>query len=153
MSPARRIHLEAMRTHVSEASVLRPDVSKWSVGMHVHHCCLAMIGVCDSLLASEPPPPHTGFSLVTSAIFLTGRIPRGRGKSPAQVLPREGIEPEELADLLDQSEQRIELVAAAPPDQWFRHFAFGVMDRDRTLRFLQIHNQHHLRIVQDILGA
>ncbi len=153
MNKVADLGLGELRRCASEASVLRPEVSKWSVGMHVHHCCLAMIGVCDSLVASEPPPPRSGFSLITSAIFLTGRIPRGRGKSPEQVLPREGIEPDELAHLLDQAERGIRMVREARADRWFRHFAFGVLDRDRTLRFLQIHNRHHLRIAHDILRA
>jgi hypothetical protein len=28
-----------------------------------------------------------------------------------------------------------------------------VLDRDKSLRFLAVHNAHHLRLVGDILGA
>ncbi|MBT8479077.1 MAG: hypothetical protein KJO06_09175, partial [Gemmatimonadetes bacterium] len=88
--------LDELRSFVSRAEVLVPQVSKWSAGMHIHHCCLATIGVCESLVASEPPLPRSRFSLVTSAIFLTGRIPRGRGQSPEQVIPRAEVTVAEL---------------------------------------------------------
>jgi hypothetical protein len=150
---SRHAGLDELKKFIPRADVLVPDVSKWSVGMHVQHCCLATIAVCDSLVASEPPVPRSSFSLVTSAIFLTGRIPRGRGKSPEQAIPREDIWTNELEGLLLDAERRLEAARQASRDQWFRHFAFGVLDRDRTLKFIGIHNRHHARIVQDILRA
>jgi len=145
--------LDVLKGFIPKADVVAPDVSKWSVGMHVQHCCLATIAVCDSLVASVPPVPRSSFSLVTSAIFLTGRIPRGRGKSPEQAIPRDEMWTNELEGLLLDSERRLDAACQASPDQWFRHFAFGVLDRDRTLKFIGIHNRHHARIVQDILRA
>lgn len=145
--------LDVLKSFVPRADVVAPDVSKWSVGMHVQHCCLATIAVCESLVASEPPVPRSSFSLVTSAIFLTGRIPRGRGKSPEQAIPREEIWTNEMEGLLLESERRIEEARQVSRDHWYRHFAFGVLDRDRTLKFLGIHNRHHARIVQDIMRA
>jgi len=145
--------LAELRGFVPDSAVLVPDVSQWSVGMHVQHCCLATIGVCQSLIASKPPVPPSGFSLVTSAVFLTGRIPRGRGKSPEQAIPRDAIWTNEMEGLLQESERRFQEACQASPNQWFRHFAFGVLDRDRTLKFIGIHNRHHARIVHDILRA
>ena len=92
--------LDVLKSFVPKADVVAPEVSKWSVGMHVQHCCLATIAVCESLVASEPPVPRSSFSLVTSAIFLTGRIPRGRGKSPEQAIPRDEIWTNEMEGLL-----------------------------------------------------
>ena len=149
----RQAGLDVLKRFIPKADVKAPDVSQWSVGMHVQHCCLATIAVCDSLVASVPPVPRSGFSLVTSAIFLTRRIPRGRGKSPEQAIPREEIWTNELEGLLLDAERRLAAAHQASPDQWFRHFAFGVLNRDRTLKFLGIHNRHHARIVQDILRA
>jgi hypothetical protein len=145
--------IEALRRVVARAHVRAPEVSKWSVGMHIHHLCLAMDGVCDLLLASEPPPPRVGTSILTTAVLLIGRIPRGRAESPDQVIPTPGISTESLRSMLDDSTERLSAIAVADPGQWFRHFAFGVLNRDRTLKFLRIHNRHHLRIIADILEA
>jgi hypothetical protein len=121
--------------------------------MHIEHVCLAMIEVSRSLVASEPPAPRSRFNLLASAILTLGRIPRGRARSPEPALPKQGAGSDELNELLNESEAWLARAEAASPDQWFEHFAFGVLRRDRTLRFLEVHNRHHLRIVRDILRA
>ena len=146
--------LEDLRTSVASAAALRvPAVSEWSIGMHVHHCCLGMIEICHSLIASTPPPPRSGFSLKRSLVFFSGRIPRGRFRSPDIVVPKEDISPAELRTLLDQSERILAEVDDLDPKTWFRHPAFGVLDRDKTLRLILIHNRHHLRTISDIVAA
>jgi len=69
------------------------------------------------------------------------------------VLPRQDVSPAELWTLLDQSERILTEVHELDPKTWFRHSAFGVLDRDKTLRFILIHNRHHLRIISDIVAA
>lgn len=145
--------LDDLRALVPEAAVQVPAISGWSVGMHIEHVCLAMIEVCRSLLASELPAPASGFRPLTWLVLTTGRIPRGRAKSPEPALPKQGVEAGELTALLDECSDWLGRAAAASPDQWFEHFVFGVLKRDRTLRFLEVHNRHHLRIAGDILRA
>ncbi len=145
--------VEDLRTSVPSAALRAPAVSEWSIGMHVHHCCLAMIRVCQSLTASTPPPLRSRFSLVTTIVFSSGRIPRGRGRSPDVALPRQDVSPAELRTLLDQCERLLIEAPDLDPKTWFRHFAFGVLDRDKALRFIHIHNRHHLRIISDIMAA
>ncbi len=145
--------LEDLRTSVASAALQAPAVSEWSIGMHVHHCCLAMVGFCQSLIASTPPIPRSRFSLVTAVVFSSGRIPRGRGRSPDAGLPRQDVSPAELWTLLDQSERILTEVHDLDPKTWCRHAVFGVLDRDKTLRFILIHNRHHLRIISDIVAA
>lgn len=145
--------LENLRTSVASAAVRAPAVSQWSIGMHVHHCCLAMIEICQSLIASTPPAPRSRFSLLTALVFSSGRMPRGRGRSPDEVLPRQEVSTVELEVLLDRSDLLLTEVHDLDPKTWFRHFVFGVLDRDKTVRLMLIHNRHHLRIISDIVKA
>jgi hypothetical protein len=145
------VGLDDLRSALKDADVRALDVSQWTVGMHVHHCCLGMIGVCKALIASSPPAPPARFSMAASYVFLTGRIPRGRGKAAEAVTPRPGTPPEEIMPLLDESERLLARARELDRGAWFKHFAFGVLERDRALRFTTIHNRHHLRIVADIL--
>jgi len=145
--------LDELRFHTPFAHVHAPDVSKWSIGMHIQHCAMVMNGVCRALNQSNPPAPKTKFSPVSSIIFLTGRIPRGRGRAPDVVIPSQSVTPTVLTDLLAESESWMERVSQLDPDAWFEHFAFGVLNRNKTIRFLGIHNRHHLRIVTDIADA
>lgn len=145
--------LTELRGYVPQAETRVADVSGWSVGMHIHHLNLAMIGVCRSLAASDPPVPPSPFNPLRAMVLTSGWIPRGRGKSPEAAVPTDGIAEPELEAMLDESERLLEASRALPSDHWYRHFAFGVLDRDRTLKFIRIHNRHHLRIVRDILRA
>ena len=145
--------LHDLRQSVDHADVSVASVSHWSVGMQVHHCCLVMIGICQALIDSKPPPPTTGWSMVTSIVFLSGRIPRGRCKAPEVALPRQDISKEELRSLLDRSRQLSKEAGELDRDRWFKHFAFGIHDRDKSLKLLRIHNRHHLRIIADIVAA
>ncbi len=140
-----------LRTSVASAALRAPAVSEWSIGMHVHHCGLAMMRVCQSLVASTPPTPRSRFSFLTAIVFLSGRIQRGCGRSPDVVLPRQDVSPAELLTLLDRAERILTEAHDLDPKAWFRHFVFGVLGRNKTLRFIRIHNRHHLRIISDIV--
>jgi len=145
--------LSDLRSSVERAALSGPGVSAWSVGMHIHHCCLAMIGICQSLVDSTPPPPRSQWSPITSLVFLSGRIPRGRGKSPDVAVPRQDVSQDELFRLLDRSEQILVEASQLDSGTWYRHFAFDVLDRDKSLKLIRIHNRHHLRIIADITAA
>ena len=80
-------------------------------------------------------------------------MPRGRGRSPDVALPSQDISPAELYSLLDQSDQILTEVHDLDPKTWSRHPFFGVLDRDKTLRFIRIHNRHHLKIIADIVAT
>jgi hypothetical protein len=144
--------LDDLRNSLEQARLIVPAVSDWSVGMHVHHCCLAMIEIWDELIASTPPPPHSRWSLRTAVLFLSGRIPRGRDRSPEVAIPQHDVSKEELLSLLERCQQIVTDVRRLDPGAWFRHFAFGVLDRDKAFKFIRIHNRHHLRIIADIVG-
>jgi len=143
---------EKLRGSIARADTCARSVSEWSVGMHVHHCALAGIEICKSLEASTPPPPRSGLSVVGRLVFSIGRIPRGRGKAPEAVVPTQEITPAELVALLDEAERRLEAARKLDRKTWFEHFAFGVLDRDKAIQLIGIHNRHHLRIIADILA-
>ncbi len=147
------VHVADLRAAVANADVVATDVSAWSVGMHVHHCGRAMSQICDALGASKPPPPPSKIGLVPSMILRAGRIPRGKGKASASILPREDVTPVELGALLDDCERKLADAVRLDQQAWFRHPVFGTLDRDGALRFVGIHNRHHVRIIEDILAA
>lgn len=85
-------------------------------------------------------------------ILLTGIIPRGRGKSPNAATPNEQTTESELRELLAETNQSVQKAAESDCDCWWEHFAFGIMKRDAALKFVEIHNKHHLKIISDILS-
>lgn len=144
--------LKALRATLADAEAHAPSVSAWPVGMHVAHCCLATNEICRSLLDAGAPAP--GGPTVAGRLCLTfGRIPRGRGRAPESVRPPSDVRREDLPAALDESGRLLVEALGADPRAWYRHFVFGVLDRDRSLRFVAVHNRHHLRIIADVVAA
>lgn len=128
-----------------------PSVSKWTVGEHVHHCCLSIKSIVHGLERSTPPPPPSRVSIPRSAVFLVGRIPRGRARSPEPVVPKAPVTQTELLAMIDESVREIARASTFDRRAWIRHPVFGPLHRNDALKFARIHNRHHLRIVADIL--
>jgi hypothetical protein len=146
-------HLDSLRSHVDDAPVRALNVSGWSVGQHLHHCGLAMVGICEELAASTPPMPCVPFSVPRLMVLGTGRIPRGRAKAPESVLPEAEPGVAMVREILDRSQHGLDNAAGLADTAWFNHPFLGPMSRRTTLRFIAIHNRHHLRLIQSIIKA
>lgn len=121
--------------------------------MHVHHCCLVMASIVNGLEKSTPPAPRTVPPVARLAVFTTGKIPRGRAKTSPRGIPPPSGTREELLALIDESVKHLNHAATLAPDTWITHPILGPLRRDDALKFIRIHNRHHLRIVADILSA
>lgn len=98
------------------------------------------------------PNSYTSDFNFTRAILLTlGVFPRGRAKAPKIVLPPEVITTDALYHQLENAYKSIEEVAALSKDAHFKHYRFGTLSKKQTIRFLEIHTKHHVKIIRDIL--
>lgn len=143
--------LEQLRGAVADAGTAAPAVSSWSVGEHIHHCCLSMIGISKSLRKSTTPMPRAQPTVPRIAVLRFGFIPRGRARSPSFVVPIPSVPPAELQAMLQQSTELLGMAHALERSAWFAHPFLGPMNRDQALKFVLVHNRHHLKIVADIL--
>jgi hypothetical protein len=119
--------------------------------MQIEHTLLATIGILQAVVGSQPCTEKVKKSFLRRLIFLTGIIPRGRGKSPEAAVPKEQATESELRDLLVKTNEAVQKATESHTDCWWDHFAFGVLKKDDALRFVRIHNNHHLKIISDIL--
>ena len=145
--------LTKLNNHIPRWAVKNEKVSKWTVGMQIEHCLLGTRGICSALANSKP---HTGKikkGFLRRIIFLTGTIPRGRGRAPSAAIPNEQTTEAGLRELLAEASLSAQKAAESNGDCCWKHFAFGVMKRDDALRFVEIHNRHHLKIISDILST
>ena len=144
--------LNKLNNYILRCSVKNEKVSKWSVGMQVEHCLLGTRRICSALSNSKPYTGKIKKGLLRRIIFLTGIIPRGRGKTPDAAIPDEQTTESGLRELLAEASLSAQKAAESDCDCWWKHFAFGVMKRDEALKFVEIHNKHHLKIISDILS-
>ena len=136
-----------------DVSERRKDtISAWSVGMHIQHLSLAMIGISKALLTVSSPMPPRQFSIPKFFVMTFGIIPRGKGKAPQVTIPERECSKEELRVSLAAAREGMTAALSVPFDRWFQHPLFGPLTRDETLRFVKIHNKHHLKIIREILS-
>jgi len=129
------------------------DLSAWSVGMHIDHCLRVGEAVAAAVEDSVPGKERRTFSLLRLLAFTFNWIPRGRARAPAEVQPDERVGVVELRERLGSSASIMDRLTRTDPAKTFTHFAFGTMGPRQALRFLEVHNTHHEKIIRDILAA
>ena len=67
------------------------------------------------------------------------------------VLPPEQILEVDMQMQLQHAYANLKQLELLPENIFFDHHIFGMLNKQETLRFLEIHTNHHLKIVNDIL--
>lgn len=128
-------------------------ISGWTVGQQIEHVCMTIVRVHKELFSPASLNRKTHLKPLGRAILTVGRIPRGRGKAPAVVRPSDGSTTEQVQAVVLNAKASGAEVANAPEAGTFDHPIFGVLDKKRAIRFLEVHTDHHIRIIKDILDA
>lgn len=131
-------------------------VSAWNVAQHLEHLGITgslTLDTIDSLLGGNGHPQGSP-STMGRLVLLSGRIPRGRGKARPEWFPGDGGR-EAARQRLEAYRLRLPALEADLPRiadsrQASRHAVLGYFNARQWLRFLAIHQQHHLRIIADI---
>lgn len=141
-----------------------PRVSAWSVGQQVDHLSRVGLDVTRALAALVEtgafPDRATGEKTRWFGVVLLrlGWLPRGVAEAPKGVRPSEG-EPastirarcEEIRTRLGELRVRTDALDGARARR--RHPRFGGLTPNAWIRFLAVHQHHHLKIVRDIRRA
>jgi hypothetical protein len=142
------------------------EVSGWSVAQHLEHLMLAdhaVLDRLDELLAGAGAGGANGTGSA-GAINVSGRlvlffnyIPRGSARATTPIQPkstsvapiRAGVA--EVRRRLGGLGDRLGGLRLARGTA--RHLRFGGLDARQWVRFLEVHNHHHLKIVRDVQRA
>lgn len=144
--------MEALRAYLQYADKQVDSVSKGGVDWHIYHALLVINGVYSLLQKSEPKDYKPKFSFLKFTIMNTGIIPRGRAKAPQAVSPPGQIDPHEIQDLFDKVEQQLKALENLEGNHFYSHHIFGDLNLKRSVKFLNIHTQHHLKIIMEIVA-
>ena len=75
------------------------------------------------------------------------------GKSPKYVLPPEHIEKAQLDNQLSTAKTLIPQLGGVTNKATFKHPYFGILTKRQSIRFIEVHTKHHLKIIRDILNV
>lgn len=137
-----------------------PEISGWSVGHHLQHLVTVndlivqrIISCIEGTAPADTPPMDYRARIV----FLLGRIPRRKVRAPRIVLPKEERIPFLETDLREVRD-RLELLRPRLPEirksrTRTPHPILGGFTAAQWINYISIHNEHHLRIVREILDC
>jgi hypothetical protein len=140
--------LAEMESMIPDAHVENLAVSNGSVGWHLAHTILVINQVISAVAISDPARYRPKQKFIKWVIFLTKRIPRGKVKAPKVVEPAQDMD---LKEALERASIGIINLMSVEKNQFFSHPMFGDLNRGKTIQFLWIHTEHHLKIVRDLL--
>jgi len=146
-------YIQALGDNISHAEKINPTISSSAVGWHVQHCIMVINGVSHQLKKSDPSQYKYRFNKVRSLVYLLNKIPRGRGKSPSIVNPAEVSSKEDLQKMIEMAKANFEDLKLLPRQSNFIHPFFGMLNLPSTCKFLNIHTNHHLKIIKDIIRS
>ena len=125
--------------------------SSASVGWHLVHSCLVISRITETLMLSDPANYKSKFNLKRFFVFATNSLPRGKEKAPSAVIPTVEITVPGLKLYIKQALDSIRMLGEAQKNQYFEHPVLGALNKKATIKFLEIHTNHHLKIVNEIL--
>lgn len=155
MSKKRIIRLKNQLLKIEEYIPLKDkrneSVSKAGIGWQLDHTLKVFIKVSEWTANSNPEDYKWNFNFMRLVMFPLCYIPRGKGKAPKHVLPPEIITLEDLNNQVETAKNHIRILNNLPDGVYFKHFLFGMLTKKQTLRFIEMHTKHHLKIIRDIL--
>lgn len=138
----------------AELSARNERISAWCIAEQLDHVIRVSASVVDVLADPNAEPRPGGINILGRLVLKFGWIPRGLGKSPRRLrgAPATGAELdaklaqlERSFDALPFDKLRASHVPIVP------HPRFRALDAPQALRFLVVHTQHHLKIIDDIV--
>jgi len=150
--------IETLNTLLSEIEQNIPikdktnsKVTTSDIGWQLDHSLKVFNAVSEWTINSNPEDYERKFNFWRTVLFPIGYIPRGKVKAPKIVQPPNIILDEDLHAQLQTAKNHIDILKDLPEKAYFKHFIFGKLSKQQTFRFLQMHTNHHLKIVRDIL--
>jgi len=135
---------------IDQANKKNIKVSDKSIDWHLDHLLKVIINVSKVLKKSNPSDYSSNFNFIRSVIFILNFIPRGKGKAPRSVHPPDNITKEDLLKQLEGAKQQINNIKDLHSKSNFKHPYFGLLNLKQTVKFLNLHTVHHLKICRDI---
>jgi hypothetical protein len=144
--------LQKLHTFIKDADRVNSSVSSANVGWHIEHSLLVIIKMISALTASDPAQYKWKFNLARAMVFTINKFPRGRGKAPDPVNPKQ-IERTDFDALFSKTREKIEELKKEDPNKFYEHNIFGVLNKKNTFVLLDIHTNHHIQIIEDVLSS
>ena len=144
--------VQKLADHLSNCALENPSVSAATVGWHIEHSLLVIKQITATVAQSDPTLFKSKFNFTRFWVLLFNYIPRGKAKAPKVVIPTSTLDANYLKESIGHTYQAIAYLNDCLTNQYFMHPVFGSLNKPQTIRFLTVHTNHHLKIINDIVN-
>lgn len=144
--------INELESYIDKHECTNESVSKSTVAWQIEHTLLTINMIIQTVKKSNPENYKWAFNKNRFLVMtLLKKIPRGRAKAPKQVIPDSNITKESLQNHIDKAKENILLLHGLEKNQYFDHPFFGKLNLKPTIQFLELHTQHHINIIRDMI--
>ncbi len=144
--------INELEAHVLNFEKRKLTVSSQNVGWHIQHSLLVINQIIGALEQSKPNEYKWKFNFWRLVVMGRNKIPRGKGKAPSRVIPKDAITKELLETTINDTKIRIARLDGLERNNFFTHPYFGDLNLKPTIQFINLHTQHHVEIIRDVLS-
>ncbi len=145
------ILIEKLENFIQYKDKRNLKVSDSDVAWQIDHSLKVINLVIEATINSNPKKYKWKFNSWRLLLFTLNYIPRGKAKAPKIVRPPDLISQNDLTEQVSLAYDNIETLKHLDNNSHFTHFIFGQLNKRRTIKFLNMHTYHHLKIIDDIL--
>lgn len=125
-------------------------ISGVNVAWHIDHSLKVINSVIATLQKSDAKYSWD-FNLKRTYFFLRKSIPRGKARAPKAVQSFEEITPKDIERQIKTARFLIQELETMDKNTNFIHPFIGKLNLKQAIKFLEVHTQHHLKIIEDII--
>ena len=145
--------LEKIYSIVEGGDKFEKEISNWSVYKQLEHILITKKKVTKAIIEKQQVEEKKPRTFISYIVLTIGYLPRGKAKVPKIVEPK-GVSQNELRNLLNDTKanlSKLDNIDYKNIDSVVEnHPYFGGLNSKEWLRFLEVHTNHHLKIIRDI---
>jgi len=145
-------YLDKIESYIPEHEKTNTSISKATIGWQIDHSLKVINSVVAAVQKSDPASYANNLKFLGKVFLKLGYFPRGKAKAPKHVKPPELISKEDLTTQLEQARLSIKTIPQLDKNAYFKHPLFGNVNTKRVSRFLEVHTNHHIKIIRDIIN-
>jgi len=143
-------YLEEIESYIPKLKKRDDTISKVDIGWQLDHSLNVLIKIIGALQQSDEAEYQASTKLWWALLSSLHWMPRGKGRSPKVVLPDSKITEASLQAKLSETKVAVKSLEVFPKNAFFKHPYFGNLNKAKAIRFMNMHTQHHLKIIRDI---
>lgn len=145
--------IDELGNKIEQHEKINTIVSSVTVGWHIAHSTLVIKQIVEQLEKSDTTAYKWKFNIPRFVVFLSNKIPRGKGKAPKSVQVNDSVSKESLKRYIATAKESANSLKDMSAKKHFKHPYFGTLNVKSTFKFLQIHTSHHIQIIEDVINT